>query len=95
VLSTFVDFIVAQVIRPFGDLFPSSQLQLSHWLRHDAVESVLVPVLILYLQSDLITFQLADNLKLILKTLGALNSVSLNITGIVERALSPSAVAAV
>lgn len=94
-LSTFVDHLATQVLKPFPDLFPASALPLAHWLRHEAVEQVLVPVLILYLQSDLIQFQLQDNIKLIVKTLGALTAASLNIGQLVERALAPAAAAAV
>jgi len=58
-------------------------------LRNEATEQTLAPELALYLQNDLIQHKLSDNIKLITRTIAALNTTNLNLQLILERALAP------
>ena len=94
-LSSFVDFIHASVLKPYAQLFLASderrpaELVLSAWLRSDAAETTMAPALALYLCNDLIQFKLVDNIKLIMRILGTLNSANVNVQSVVEKAIGP------
>ena len=72
-----------------------AELTLSCWIRNEAIEQVLVPALVLYIQNDLIQFKLAENIKIIMRTLSALNTANVNVNSIVERTLAHTAVSAI
>ena len=62
---------------------------LSAWLRSDAAETTMAPALALYLCNDLIQFKLVDNIKLIMRILGTLNSANVNVQSVIEKAIGP------
>ncbi len=66
-----------------------AELILATWLREQACEGILSPLVALYLQNELIQFKLADNVKIIVRTLTALNTANINLSGFLERSIAP------
>jgi hypothetical protein len=103
VLSLFVDYVHGQVVKPYTALFLKSsearcleaELVLSNWMRSDAIEQTLAPLVALYLQNDLIQFKLYENIKIIMRTIAALGTANVNLQLILERAIAPMALLAV
>jgi hypothetical protein len=86
-LNFSVDYLHHQVLKPYTDLFLKTtdarsleaECALSTWLRGSAIEGTLAPALGLYLQNELIQFRLGENVKLIMRTVQALQSANLSI----------------
>ena len=95
-LNFFVDYIHNEVVKPYTDKFlkldPRSieaELILSTWLREQACDGILSPLVALYLQNELIQFKLAENVKIVILTLSALNTTNINLSGFLERSIAP------
>lgn len=91
-----MDYLHTDLIKPYTNLFLKldprsleSELLLSTWLREQACDTILSPLLALYLKNELIQFKLADNVKIIIRTLSALNTANINLSGFLERGIAP------
>eukprot|EP00347_Sterkiella_histriomuscorum_P012251 403369312 len=99
-VSTFVEFINA-TIKDFNKQFLNDQSQsmsqdeqnsirtcLSQWLKTQT-DQLLSLHLSLYLQNELIQHKLGENLKMIMRSVQALQTASVNLSWILERSLTP------